>query len=160
VEVIDLKLILKNLIEILAGICICSMCASVVVAVVDRFIIGYGLPWPEELARFLLIWSAFLSAASVTRRGQHYVVDFFTEKWVPSQHTRHLRIFMNVVCCGALAVIIKKGMELVQIMHDQISPALRIPMSWVYIAVPICATLMFVFYIMQSIEYLRKDNIT
>jgi TRAP-type C4-dicarboxylate transport system permease small subunit len=31
------------------------MFVSILVGVIDRFVLGLGFPWPEELGRFLLV---------------------------------------------------------------------------------------------------------
>jgi TRAP-type C4-dicarboxylate transport system permease small subunit len=145
--------ILKNLIEIIAGIFFTVMCASVIIGVFDRFIMGMGLPWPEELARFLFIWASLLSAVAVTKKKHHYMVDFFTKRLFVSEKGKHLlQISVNVICCAVLVIIVYKGIELTSVMSGNISPALSIPMGWIFASVPVCGAMMLIFFIIQSVK--------
>jgi TRAP-type transport system small permease protein len=38
-------------------------------------VIGLGLPWPEEAARFLMLWSAGLMIGTAYRRGGFVAID-------------------------------------------------------------------------------------
>lgn len=51
--------------------------------VIARYVLVTPLPWTEELSRFLLVWVAFLGAASVTRRKLHITVEFLSSKLPP-----------------------------------------------------------------------------
>src|SRR3990167_4028643 len=86
---------LVQLLEIVAGICLISMVTVVSIGVLDRFLLQVGLPWPEEAARFLLIWLSFLSAAlAVTTKG-HYVVDLLYRKLFPDVRRQ---LFVQGIC--------------------------------------------------------------
>ncbi len=50
--------------------CVAGITASVVLQVVSR-LLGASLPWTEELARLLFIWTAFLGMAVGFRRVEH-----------------------------------------------------------------------------------------
>ena len=51
-------------------------------------------------------------------------------------------VLIDLVGCAVLLVVLAYGMKLVQVFNAQRSPALGIPMSWVYAAVPVSAVLM------------------
>jgi TRAP-type C4-dicarboxylate transport system permease small subunit len=132
---------------IVEGIALCGLAVMVLatlIGVLDRFIVGAGLPWPEELARFLLIWTSLLSAAVATRRGQHYRLSFLYEKLGRSGATA-----IDIVCISTLGVVFWQGIRLVRIFNNQISPALSLPMSYVYAAVPVSAALIS-WYLLQG----------
>jgi len=51
-------------------VCVGSITAAVTLQVVSR-LLGHSLPWTEELARLLFIWTAFLGMAVGFRRVEH-----------------------------------------------------------------------------------------
>ena len=59
---------------------ICLLVAATL-QVLSRYVLEAPLPWTEELARFLLVWVAFLGSASVARRKMHIAVEFFSNKF-------------------------------------------------------------------------------
>jgi len=155
------NLIFKNIIEIFAGTCLCVMCICVIISVFDRFVMQMGLPWPEEVARYLLVWGAFLSMAAVAKKNQHYAVDFFTKKWFSDETMPFVHIAVNVLSCIVMVIAIAKGIEITIIMNGQQSPALGIPMSWIFASIPICCCLIFLFffyYTTAEIKYIYSKK--
>jgi len=124
------------IIEGIALLGLAGMLLTTLIGVVDRFVIGSGLPWPEEVARFLLIWTSLVSAAIAAKHGQHYRLTFIYDRI-----GRIGAIVIDLLCIAALGVVCWKGIELVRIFDNQTSPALGLPMSYVYAAVPVCAAL-------------------
>lgn len=115
------------------------MCATTLIGVADRFLLHIGLPWPEELSRFLLIWTSLLAAAVAAKRRKHFQVTLLLERL-----GRRTKLLVDVLCLVILVMILGYSVQLVQIfrVHAQYSPALGIPMTWVYAAVPVSLALM------------------
>lgn len=113
------------------------MCATALLGVADRFLLGLGLPWPEELSRFLLIWTSLLAAVVAAKQRKHFRVTILLDRL-----GRPGEVLIDLVGCAVLLVVLAYGMKLVQVFNAQRSPALGIPMSWVYAAVPVSALLM------------------
>jgi TRAP-type C4-dicarboxylate transport system permease small subunit len=103
----------------------------------------------EELATFLLIWIALLGSAYALRQKAHLGIDILTIKM--KTETRYVWEFLiySVVILFSILVLIWGGSRLVSItlQLNQISPALRVKMGYVYSVVPITGFLM-IFYSM------------
>jgi TRAP-type C4-dicarboxylate transport system permease small subunit len=99
--------------------------------VADRFLLGLGLAWTEELARYLLLWASFLAAIVATRRSAHFKVEFLAEQLGPA-YARGIILFSIAVCLVAAWY----GVQFAWFFRKQISPALGISMGWVYASVP------------------------
>lgn len=110
--------------------------ATTLLGVVDRFVFGLGLPWPEELSRFLLIWTSLLAAAVAAKQRKHFQVMILIERL-----GRVGEMLVNGLSLLGLGVILGYGVQLVWVFHGQRAPALGISMSWVYAAVPVSAAL-------------------
>ena len=109
---------------------------TTLLGVADRFLLGLGLPWPEELSRFLLIWTSLLAAAVAAKQRKHFQVTILIARL-----GRAGEALVNLLCLVGLLAIAGYGMQLVRVFHTQRAPALGIPMSTVYAAVPVSAVL-------------------
>ncbi len=113
------------------------MCVTALLGVADRFLLDLGLPWPEELSRFLLIWTSLLAAAVAAKQRKHFRVTVLLDRL-----GRRGEVLIDLLGVAVLMVVLGYGMKLVWVFNAQRSPALGIPMSWVYAAVPVSAMLM------------------
>ncbi len=129
------------------------MFISILLGVIDRFILGIGLPWPEELARFLLVWGSLLSAAIAAKWKQHFQLTFVLRRMGFSG-----AIVIDVISIAALIVVIGYGVQFAWIFRVQTSPAMGIPMSWVYAAAPVSATLMAGYLVRDLIARMRSQR--
>lgn len=127
-----------------------AMVISTLIGVVDRFFIGSGLPWPEELARFLLVWTSLLAAAIAAKHHQHFRLSVLSDRL-----GRIWATLVDLACIGALGLVIWQGIRLAEIFHMQRSPALDLPMSVVYASVPVSAALIAYFIARESIARWR-----
>lgn len=136
-------------IEWLAVCGLIGMGGSVFLGVADRYVLSLGYYWTEELARFLLIWCSLLGAAIGVERRLHFAVFYFTERFFPGRARVAVTIVVVATSSVALLIMLVKGYELAAGASDQLSPALRVPMSWVFAAVPVSALLMLYFLAAQ-----------
>ena len=117
------------------------MAVVVFLQVIFRYVLNLPLFWTEEFARYCLVWSSLLGSAVAVKRGQHIAVTIFMER-LPPRLRRRLSIIALLSVAAILTIILWGGIQLVAITRAQISPALRIPMSVPYLAVPVGAALM------------------
>lgn len=125
---------------------------AVLLQVADRYILKMGYFWTEELARFLLIWCSLLAASVAVERKLHFTVTYFARKFFTGAKAAWLDFFATAVSAAALMVLIYSGYELMLNARHQTSPALQIPMSLVFMAVPANAALMLYFLIVGALR--------
>jgi len=117
------------------------MVVVVFLQIVSRIIIQSSFPWTEELSRFLMIWLTFLGAAFSFQYGAHIGITLITNK-IPKKLSAILQMIVAVLCIVLFAILMVKGYELVMKSASQVSPALGIPMNYVYAVIPISGFLM------------------
>ena len=115
----------------------------VLTQVLMRYLFGWPNPWSEELSRFCFIWLSMLGAALAVERKSHFGFDQALRKLTPEQY-RWARRFATAAVAAVSALLIVSGMALVQLAGAQYSPALDVPMSWVYASVPVSGFLMLI----------------
>jgi TRAP-type C4-dicarboxylate transport system permease small subunit len=106
-----------------------------------RFVIVHSLPWSEEFSRYSLVWASFLGASIALKRGLHIGVGAFVAK-LPEEKRRLIYLITLVFMTLFLVVVIIKGFQMASFNMRQSSPAMRIPMGFPYLAIPIGSLIM------------------
>ncbi|MBN9672595.1 TRAP transporter small permease [Roseibium aggregatum] len=112
--------------------------ACVVWQVVSRYLLQSPSTVTDEMARFLFIWVALLGGAYTFGRRRHLAIDL-----LPVITTGRARLLVNGLIIAAVAffagiVMVYGGIDLVgrTLETGQVSPALRLPMGLIYVAIP------------------------
>ena len=146
------------------GYCCAAMLAVMTVVVflqvVFRFVIKSSLPWSEELSRYLQVYITFFGTAYGIRTGAHLGIEAFT-LLMPKKLRKVVAILAQVVSLCVCALILKFGADIVskQMVSHQVSPAMRIPMWSVYIAIPIGMAFCILRYIVEIIHSVKTFNL-
>lgn len=136
------------------------MTLDVLWGVFTRYAMGSQADWSEELARFLLIWIGILGAGYAAGQKMHLAIDLLQPKLKKKQQIRLVVIINMFILFFAISVMVIGGLRLIYITHTlgQLSAALRIPLSLVYIVVPISGLLV-VYYKIDDLLALRANGL-
>ncbi|MEA5085430.1 MAG: TRAP transporter small permease [Lachnospiraceae bacterium] len=154
---------LKDFLDNFEGYCciltLAAMSIVVFIQVVFRFVVKASLPWSEELSRYLLVWTAFLGGAYGVRQGAHIGVEAFA-LLLPKKVQKVLAIFIMIASIALCAVIAKYGFAIVQtqLSKGQLSPAMRIPMGYMYAAIPIGMIFFIIRFVQEIILGIKNFN--
>lgn len=99
-----------------------------------RFIMGDGIVWAEEIAKYMMVWMALLGAAVVYYEQGHISIDFFI---ADSGKIRWIKVFHTLVGTLLFIVLIVCGIKYAQLGQRLISPASGIRKFWPYLAIPV-----------------------
>ena len=133
------------------------MAFAVFIEVIFRYVLLLPLFWTEEFARYCLVWSSLLAAGIALKRGQHIALTFVVER-VPKRIRTIAGLGGDIFVATMLAVILWGGIYLVILTRHQLSPAMRLPMSLPYMAIPTGSAIMF-FHALTSIYRRSKEMI-
>lgn len=117
-----------------------------------RFIFNLPLGWTEELSRFMFVWATMIGISIFTRVRAHSTVDVLSMS-IPEKFQKPLQLLVDVLCIVFFAVIIVGGFIMVKVTMNQISPACKIPMGLIYLAVPVSGIIM----LSMTIENILKQ---
>lgn len=95
-----------------------------------------ALSWTEEITCFLLVYATLVGTAVAFKRGSHIAVTFLVER-LPGVGRKALSVLVQLLGISFFAVMSIYGALLVKTESLQTSPALQIPMSWVYVVFPV-----------------------
>lgn len=151
-----MKLLLDKWLGRLLVLLMVLMTLDVLWGVFTRYVMGSQASWSEELARYLMIWVALLGAAFASGQGAHLAIDLLKPRLGQKQQRRVNFLISILVCAFAFTVLVIGGGRLMYVTHKlgQMSPALEIPKSYVYVVIPIAGILIILY------QVLRKDLIT
>lgn len=113
------------------------------IQVVMRVVFQSSLTWSEEASRFAFVWFAFLGASYAARLGAHNRVTF-QFKFLPKKYGDMSQLIADLIWIVFNTVMTVKSIETIKDMLEFpfYSPALDLPMYYVYMLFPIAFTLM------------------
>jgi TRAP-type transport system small permease protein len=95
-----------------------------------------ALSWSEEITCFLLVYASLVGAAVAFKRGAHIAVTFIAER-LPVGSQKALAVLVHFLGIVFFVVIAFYGVLLMKAESHQTSPAMMIPMVWIYMIFPI-----------------------
>lgn len=109
--------------------------------VLFRYVLHQPSPWTEELARYLFIWVSMVGAAYGVNTQAHFGFELLVKKMSPwLQRAGH---YFIQLCMGLLVVVlVVYGLRMVKVVSFQVTPALQLPMRYVYYSLPVSGLLM------------------
>ena len=145
--------LLARSIEVTVGLIFWLILVLSLLEVISRYFTGYSLVWVVESNRFLFIWLVFLAAAVCFYRRLHFRVVLLARALPPALRGK-LEVGIDLVSLAFAAILFVQSLHIVSRTSVQRSPALLIPMSYVYLVVPLSAALIIVFILMHWVEAL------
>lgn len=120
------------------GICIFCVAAMVLLtgAQIACRLWFTALAWSEELTRYLMVWATFLGASCVYRRMGHINVTVVRDLFPPFCQ-KAMVVVCHLLCAAFFIAAAKFGLDYMGVQSRQLSAALRIPIRWMYLAIPI-----------------------
>jgi TRAP-type C4-dicarboxylate transport system permease small subunit len=127
------------------------MVLTVLVGVFFRYVLRNSLGWTEELARYLMIWTALLSISIGIKDKEHVGIQLLIRN-VPIKYARVIYFFVNSVVLFFLIVLTYKGLSVAFRAVPQLSLGLGISMVWPLLSIPVAGILAIIQQIIQMIN--------
>lgn len=118
--------------RVVGGALVLLIFALILTQALQRYLPVDGWVWTGELARFSLVWLTFAMAGYVMGRDDHIaleVADYVTTG--PARRAVHT--FAHVVTAVVCLAFCYEAWSLITLPGVQTSPALGIPMKWVFV---------------------------
>lgn len=149
-----LHFILKTLVVVL----FIAMVILIAAQVYTRFFTDSSLTWSEELARYTMVYMVFLAAVLVAREKGHICIDDVVRRLSVKGRTA-------VLCISSLlqilffATVVWGAYRLFPTASLRVSPAIGIPIPYVYFCVPLSCVMMLVYTVRDLVHlFTRKEN--
>ena len=151
--------LLKGVRSVLYGFSVVAMSVMLVIIfaqVVTRYLFNYTPEWSEELARFLFVWVVFLGSALIMGESGHLAVQFLPDKFKGTVFGTILDVVINICGYIFIGLLLTQGWKMTSIMTFQRAPGLDIPMSWVYVIIPVSCVLMLLYLFRETLRIFRN----
>ncbi|CAM4139681.1 TRAP transporter small permease [Bordetella tumbae] len=127
-------------VSVIAQILLVASAAAAFYQVIARFILQSPADWSEVLTRALLIWTVLLGIALAFRQGAMISVELL-HNLLKGRKQRLLEHLIAIICVAFLVFIAWIGGQMTYRVRFQNVPSLNIPISWIYLAIPVGASL-------------------
>lgn len=134
-----------------AWVCVALMVLTILLQVFFRYVLNAALPWPEEVARALMIWMMAL-VASQAYRNQGFVAIEMLPDALPYHAGRILKLILLVIAGAVLLQLFVLGLEFFQRGFRTRAASFQLSRAWIYLAMPVCFGTMF----LVNIELILK----
>ena len=150
-----------------AWIAILLMVIVILIQVFFRYVLNNALPWPDEVARFLMLWMTGLIAPSAYRWGGFVSIDLL-ERFLPKFVSIFLTLFLLILSLFVLVVGLELGLKHINAGWIFNSSSIKIPfnliggkaepikLAWMYMSLPVGI----VFLISVNIELILRNILT
>lgn len=123
--------------------------------VIWRYFLNSSISWSEEVARFLMLWVAFVGGVLAYVHNEHLGLDIVVQLVSP-RTGRVILVIANLLSMLAITLLAIGGWVVFVQNLDWLSPALDIPYGYVYVICPICSVIMFFQTVLKLVSNLRE----
>ena len=135
------ELYLARIEEIIVGSILVAMSGATLANVVARYLLNSPIAWAEEFSRYAFIWLAFMAAVVATTRKRHITIDILVT-YLPERGQVVCRVCVDLVTLALMGAMVYYGWLTAQAASSR-TATLGIPRSWIYMAAPVAAALIF-----------------
>lgn len=127
--------------------------------VLSRYVLDKPASFTDEVARFSMIWLGLLGGAVLFGTGGHLAVTFISDR-CPEKYKTTLALFIYSLVVGFVCFsMLYGGVQLVKRTLMQPSPAVHIPMGYVYSILPISGVLILIFVALNIFDLLKHKPV-
>jgi TRAP-type C4-dicarboxylate transport system permease small subunit len=122
------------------GVMLAVIVILTAVQVVTRYLLNLSVPWVNETTRFLFIWLVMVGSGAASARGAHVGFDVVLHR-LEGRRRAVAEAAVSTASLLFLAVLTIEGLRLVALNAGQRSPVLGLPISMMYLSIPVGALL-------------------
>ena len=150
-----MKTLKANMDKVLSAICVILFMLMTVIGayqIITRYVFNSPSTVSEELLTFTFTWMSLLAAALVFGKNDHMRMDFFASKF-KGKSSVFLAIFSEcLIIIFASLVLVYGGTNITKLTMTQITASLGVPMSYVYVVIPISGVITVIYSIINLTE--------
>lgn len=144
-----MRKVLDKLLETVACFIFIAMLVVCLYQILSRYVLKNPSAFSEEFLRFSIIWVSMLGIAYAFGKGSHLAITFMKDKLNIKEGAIVDIVFHIIFIIFAFFVMVQGGANAVGIALYQISPALGIPMGFVYLSLPVSGVMIILYSILN-----------
>lgn len=119
------------------------MTGMILIQVFFRYFLNHSLPWPEELAKFTMVWMTFLVAPYAYRKGLNVNMELFVSK-IPKKIRGMLEILLHIFIILMAYYLLNEGLGMVKRGMRIRASTVNFKIGYVYLILPISFGMMMI----------------
>ncbi|KXF78437.1 C4-dicarboxylate ABC transporter permease [Paramesorhizobium deserti] len=131
---------LNAAVERLVALLMLLLVVDVWIGVVDRYLLHLQLPWPEVLARYLMIWAALLAISCGIARREHIGLSILLDR-IPESLRRISLMAMDIVALALFLYVFWFGIGFALDGAKRQALIFGLSLGPAYAAIPVSAAL-------------------
>ena len=140
---------LTLLFSILTGLCLAVVFVVTFAQVIQRYVFQMAMPWATDIIRIFFVYSVFFGMAVGVFQKKHLNIDVFVHA-LPQRFKPWFDLLSNGITSIFLTFVFYFSFSFMMDNRDQVTPYLLLPMSWVYLIVPVTVGFMLLFLLWDS----------
>lgn len=144
--------IVRRLAEATLALIMASYAVIICTQVFYRFALNQSLTWSEELVRYGLLWGVMIGAGVASDRGAHVALDplrgLLKSRRAQAIVTWIVGLLVIIFC----AIVAYASWQYIGRLWMMTSPAIRLPMRYVFAAIPAGCLLMIFFVFVHLVS--------
>ncbi len=124
-------------------LCIAGFVTLAFLQVFCRFVLNDSLTWSEEMCRYLFVWMVFLGAGVGVLHRRHIIIDI-VPNMIPASVKKYYNIVISLLIIAFTLLLMRYGLVFAQRGMRQNSPAMQIPLGYIYAGIILGAFVMLV----------------
>lgn len=147
-----IRTVLNNSILSICGFALILLVVTVTWQVFSRYILNDPSSFTDELSRYTMIWLGLLGACYLFGKNGHLAITLLPTH-LPNKANTVLQILIQILILTFVCLaMIKGGTALVGRTMQQFSPALQIPMAYIYMILPISGVVTVIYVVLNMID--------
>ncbi len=159
IEKLDKALeVVFKIMKALLVIILMAMVVILMAHIIFRYVLNNSLTWSEELLKIMLVWFGMMSVAVLAARREHVAIVVFKEH-MPKKVQNFLSKLTQFLTVGICILMVIIGIQYCVKAGFRLTPALRIPYTWAYAAIPVSFVPVMLFELRNFIcDFTGKGN--
>lgn len=147
--------LLNKSIEVICMILLVFMVVLGTWQIITRYVLNNPSTVSEDLLIYSFVWMALLGSAYVFGKKDHMTMVFFRNKL--ENKSPRVKVGLSimtelVVLVFSALVLVLGGVQISNLAMGQISPALGIPMGYIYLALPLSGVITIIYNILNLFD--------
>ena len=125
----------------LAVLLLTVMTIIIVAAVFYRYVLNDAIAWSEEIAKFIMVWMAFITAPVGMKMGAHIAIEAIAGR-LKGRIAWLLQAVIFVSVIALMAMFVKEGAFLTMNARIQRASTIDLSIFYVYLSMPVGCAIM------------------
>lgn len=153
-----LRSLLNRLILSVCSFALVLLVVTVTWQVFSRYVLNDPSSFTDELSRYTMVWLGLLGASYLFGVRGHLAITLLSNR-LKNTSGIVLQLLINLLSFSFVSLaMFKGGVALMSKTTQQLSPALQIPMSYVYSILPLSAVIIFIYLALNTLDLFTKNK--